>query len=55
MERWGEAFQNPAGMAELHNTKQFLRALSDQLAGDDIDESIRKPLDELVGGFTQLI
>ena len=55
MERWGEAFQSPEGMAALHNTKQFLRALSDQLAGDDIDEQIRAPLEELVGGFTQLI
>ena len=55
MPRWGEAFQSPEGMAALHNTKQFLRALSDQLAGDDIDESIRAPLDELVGGVTQLI
>lgn len=55
MERWGEAFQSPEGMAMLHNTKQFLRALSDQLAGEDIDDSIRTPLDELVGGFTQLI
>jgi hypothetical protein len=55
MERWGEAFRSPAGMAALHNTKQFLRALSDQLATAELDEAIRAPLDELVAGFTQLI
>ena len=37
MVRWSDAFQSPAGMAELHNTKQFLRALSDQLSEDEID------------------
>lgn len=55
MEKWSEAFQSPAGMAELHNTKQFLRSLSDQLAGAEIDPEIREPLDALVTGFTQLI
>ena len=55
MNKWSAAFQSPAGMAELHNTKQFLRALSDQLAGVDIDDGIATTLDELVTGFTQLI
>lgn len=54
-ERWSSAFQSVAGMRELHNTKQFLRALSDQLAGDDIDAGIATELNELVGGFTLLI
>jgi len=39
----------------LHNTKQFLRSLSDQLAGAEIDSAITEPLDALVNGFTQLI
>jgi hypothetical protein len=55
MDKWSTAFQSPAGMAELHNTKQFLRALSDQLASLDIDDGIATTLDELVSGFTQLI
>ena len=55
MEKWSEAFQSPDGMAELHNTKQFLRSLSDQLAGAEIDSAITEPLDALVNGFTQLI
>jgi hypothetical protein len=42
-------------MAELHNTKQFLRSLSDQLAGAEIDPVIAEPLAALVNGFTQLI
>lgn len=55
MEKWSEAFQSPEGMAELHNTKQFLRSLSDQLAGAEIDPEISEPLDDLLSGFTQLI
>lgn len=55
MEKWSLAFQSPAGMAELHNTKQFLRALSDQLDGADLDPQISEILDALVNGFTQLI
>jgi hypothetical protein len=55
MERWSQAFQSPEGMAELHNTKQFLRSLSDQLAGTDVPSEVISPLDELVQGFTQLI
>jgi hypothetical protein len=55
MDKWSTAFQSPTGMAELHSTKQFLRALSDQLASLDIDDGIATTLDELVTGFTQLI
>lgn len=55
MEKWSDAFHSPEGMAELHNTKQFLRALSDQLAKDDIADAIGEPLEALVQGFTQLI
>ncbi len=55
MEKWSDAFRSPQGMAELHNTKLFLRALSDQLAGDDVAAAIREPLEALIQGFTQLI
>ena len=55
MERWSQAFQSPAGMAELHNTKQFLRALSDQLNEAEVAPEISEPLDALVNGFTNLI
>ena len=53
--KWSAAFNSPEGMAELHNTKQFLRALSDQLAGVELDPKISDPLEALVRGFTQLI
>ena len=55
MDRWSAAFRSRAGMAELHDTKQFLRALSDQLDGDGIAPEISAVLGELVQGFTQLI
>lgn len=55
MERWGAAFQSPEGMAELHNTKLFLRALSDQLAGIEVDAAVKEKLDQLVQGFTGLV
>jgi hypothetical protein len=55
MQKWSDAFASPEGMAELHNTKLFLRALADQLDGEDIDARIRTSLAELVQGFTQLI
>lgn len=55
LETWGAAFQSPEGMAELHNTKLFLRALSDQLAGVEVDPSVAEKLDQLVRGFTGLV
>jgi hypothetical protein len=55
MEKWSDAFRTPAGMAELHNTKLFLRAMSDQLDGEDVDPLIAETLASLVRGFTQLI
>jgi len=42
-------------MAELHNSRQFLRALSDQLEGHDVPEPVSDTLDGLVAGFTGLI
>ena len=55
MNTWTDAFLTRAGMAELHNTKLFLRALSDQLQGADIDPAVSQAIDQLVQGFTQLI
>jgi hypothetical protein len=55
MERWSDAFRSPGGMAELHNTKQFLRALSDQLDGANVEPEITEALNQLVQGFTQLL
>lgn len=55
MDKWSDAFATPQGMAELHNTKLFLRALSDQLDGETIAPEIAATLHELVQGFTQLI
>jgi len=55
MGKWSDAFASPAGMAELHNTKQFMRALSDQLTGETMDAAVREKLDALVAGFTGLI
>lgn len=55
MERWTDAFRSVAGMIELHNTKQFLRALSDQINTSDVDKQIKAKLDEVVKIFTQLV
>jgi len=55
MEQWSDAFRSPAGMAELHDTKQFLRALSDQLDGAEIDRDVASALADLVRSFTALI
>ena len=55
MDTWTDAFASPAGMAELHNTKQFLRALSDQIEGTDVDPLIAVPLAKLIAEFTGLI
>lgn len=55
MENWSRAFMSPAGMAELHNTKLFLRALADQLNGTDTAPRFTEVLETLVQGFTQLI
>jgi hypothetical protein len=55
MGKWSDAFASQQGMAELHNTKLFLRALADQLGNAEIDPAITEALDELISGFTQLI
>jgi hypothetical protein len=55
MNTWTDAFLTRAGMTELHNTKLFLRALSDQLRGADIDPAVSQSIVQLLQGFTQLI
>lgn len=52
---WSSAFTSVAGMRELHNSKAFVRALSDQLQGQDIHEAVRVKLDELVQLFTAIV
>jgi hypothetical protein len=55
MQRWGDAFSSPEGMTELHNTKQFVRALSDQLNDNDVDPGVTDRLNTLVQVFTDLV
>lgn len=55
IENWSSAFSSSAGMAELHNTKLFLRALSDQLTGTDTRQEIIERLDKVVSNFTRMI
>jgi hypothetical protein len=55
MDNWSDAFASPQGMAELHNTKLFLRLLADQLDGADTDAVISKSLRVLVQRLTQMI
>lgn len=55
VQRWPDAFESREGMAELHNTRQFLRALSDQSQGMDIDQQVKTNLEALVARFTALI
>lgn len=54
-ESWFDAFFSIQGMHELHNTKLFIRALSDQLRAENIDEGIRGKLDELVAILTAVV
>ncbi len=55
MQEWSSAFSSPEGMIELHNTKLFIRALSDQLAGVELDPQITEALRALVAGLTGLV
>ena len=55
MGNWFDAFASIEGMSELHNSKLFIRALSDQLADQSIDVDIRSKIDELVAVFTAAI
>ncbi|NKB33198.1 MAG: DUF2785 domain-containing protein [Pseudomonadales bacterium] len=55
MDNWYDAFASIEGMNELHNTKLFIRALSDQLQDESINSEIRAMLDELVAVFTAIV
>jgi hypothetical protein len=55
MEDWSNAFASRPGMAELHNTKHFLRALADQLRSTETSAEIIERLEALVDDFTQMI
>jgi hypothetical protein len=55
MDSWFDVFTSVEGMRELHNSKLFVRALSDQLKDDEIDAAIRTKLDELVATLTQIV
>lgn len=52
---WPETFTSAQGLAELHNSKQFIRALSDQLAGVELAGPIQEKLTSLVELFTGLV
>lgn len=55
VDSWPEAFVSSIGLRELHNTKLFIRALSDQLQGVDLDNAVQEKLSELVALFTELV
>lgn len=55
MESWFDVFFSIEGMHELHNTKLFIRALSDQLRTESVDADIRARLDELVAILTAVV
>jgi len=48
MTRWTEAFQSPAGMARLHNVKQFLRALREGLAKSEPSPRLLQAVDAVL-------
>ena len=52
---WPEAFGSTRGLTELHNTKLFIRTLSDQLQGVELDNAVQEKLDELVALFSELV
>ena len=55
MEDWFDAFASVEGMQELHNSKSFIRALSDQLREQGIDQTVRARIDALVELFTSIV
>ena len=52
---WFDSFASVEGMRELHNSKLFIRALSDQLKPEEIDGAIRSKLEELVASLTSIV
>jgi hypothetical protein len=55
MSTWEDAFRTPRGMVELHNSKQFLRALNDQVLGLDLSNTVAARLRMLLGEFRRLV
>ena len=55
MENWTDAFASRAGMAELHNTKLFLRALDAQLQGTDLEPALADRLVALQRLLAELV
>lgn len=54
MKSWDDAFASAAGLARLHNTKQFLRALRDQLTIGESPKGTVELLPVLHAGLTAL-
>lgn len=54
-ESWPTAFASVRGMAELHNAKGFVRALSNQLQGVQIPRQIEDQIRQLLDLFGQLV
>lgn len=54
-ESWFDAFSCAAGLMELHNAKLFIRALSDQLGYEDINDEVRAELNRLVEILTAVV
>jgi len=52
---WLDSYFSIQGMYELHNTKLFLHALSDQLRTQGVDEGIRNKLDKLLAILTAVV
>ncbi len=52
---WGEAFGSREGLAELHNSKLFIRALADQLQGVDLPGVVQEKLAAVVALLTNLV
>jgi hypothetical protein len=55
MSAWQDAFQTPRGMIELHNSKQFLRALNDQLLGLDLNPAVTGRLRAILDEFRRWV
>jgi|GEM_PF-487682 len=54
-EEWSSVFATPEGMTELHNSKNFIRALAGQLEGAEIDQEILDQLHAIRAMLNQLV
>ena len=55
MAAWSEAFASRERMAELHNAKQFLRALDSQLGNLELGPGVEKQLETSLQVFADLV